>query len=876
MRKKLIFICLTALLFLNATDSKCQVKFNFPFQDPNLSTEERVSDLVSRMTIQEKVSQLFNQSDKIDRLGVPAYNWWNECLHGVAAAGQATVFPQAIGMAASFDENMMFRIANAISDEARAKNNFFRKNNITSIYTGLNFWSPNINIFRDPRWGRGQETYGEDPFLTSRMGVNFVKGLQGDNPKYFKVIATAKHYAVHSGPEFTRNSDNVYTNDYDLYNTYLPAFKALVKEANVQSIMCAYNRFRDKPCCGSDLLLSNILRKEFGFTGYVVSDCGAISDFYLPKHHNVVKTSNQALGWSLATGTDLNCEETKGFLVNNLDSAIKAGIVNEKDINRSLKRIFTARFKLGMFDPNGADEYSKIPITVLGSAENQKVALEGAKKAYVLLKNNGMLPLSKDKKVALIGPNIDNIDIIIANYNGTPINPVTPLKGLQQFLGSKNVLSAPGCPITKGFYGNMSAVGAGNFFHIENNKLKNGLQAEYFTTVDFTGKPAITRIDPNIDFYWKKSPINNLLEENFSIRWKGIIQPENTGKYIFESGFSLKIKINGVEPENSGVELEKGKKYEFVAEFISQPYFWGNTLEPTAQLFWVNTSFDYQKQALEIAQKADVIVFCGGISAKLEREAIPSVVTDGFFHGDRTDIKLPKVQEDLLAELSKLGKPIVFVNYSGSAVAFNWESENLPAVIQGFYPGEATGTALASILYGETNPSGRLPLTFYKSISDLPDYKNYNMEGRTYRYFKGKPLYEFGYGLSYTNFVYKNLQISTEAIGDHQVIATVDITNTGKLAGEEVVQVYLADKESKNSSEIRSLVAFKRITLAAGETKSISFTISKDQLSKFDADFKQVLVPGQYLLSVGGKQPDDISIANKTVLLSEFSIKGKQ
>ena len=870
---KIKFTYLLAFLIMNTLTLKSQTSSNYPFQDASLSTDERVSDLVSRLTIQEKVSQLFNHSASIERFGIPAYNWWNECLHGVAAAGKATVFPQAIGMAASFDENMVFRIATAISNEARAKNNFFRKNNITSIYTGLNFWSPNINIFRDPRWGRGQETYGEDPFLTSRMGVNFVKGLQGDNPKYFKTIATAKHYAVHSGPEFTRNSDNVFVNDYDLYNTYLPAFKSLVKEANVQSVMCAYNRFRDKPCCGSDLLLSNILRKEFGFTGYVVSDCGAISDFYQPNHHNLVKTSNQALGWSLATGTDLNCEETKGFLVKNLDSAITAGIVNETDINRSLKRIFSARFKLGMFDPNGAGDYSKIPISVLGSAENQKTALEAAKKAYVLLKNDGILPLDKDKKIALIGPNIDNIDIIIANYNGTPINPITPLKGLQQKLGSKNVLYAPGCPLTPGVYGNMSVVGTENFFHLKKNIVTKGLKAEYFTSTDFTGNPAITRIDPNLDFYWKKSPINNLLEENFSIRWKGLLIPENAGKYYFESGFNLKIKINGVEPTSAGVELEKGKQYEFAAEFISQPYFWGNTLEPTAKLFWVNSSLDYKKQALEIAQKADVIVFCGGISAKLEREAIPSLDIEGFSHGDRTDIKLPKVQEDLLAELYKTGKPIVYVNFSGSAVAFNWESEKLPAVIQGFYPGEATGTALASILFGETNPSGRLPLTFYKSISDLPDYKNYNMKGRTYRYFEGKPLFEFGFGLSYTTFSYKNLQISNKVVRDSQILVSVEVANTGKVAGEEVVQVYLADKTSKSNSEIRSLVAFKRVSLAAGETKSVSFTISKDQLSKFDAEFKPVILPGEYLLSVGGKQPESIAIANKSVQQADFVIE---
>ena len=859
------------LVILLSICSFAQTTYQYPFQNPQLTVEERVHDLVSRMTLQEKVTQFFNHAEAIPRLGVPAYDWWNECLHGVARAGKATVFPQAIGLSATFDEELMFTIATAISDEARAKHHNFLKSNVRSIYTGLTFWSPNINIFRDPRWGRGQETYGEDPYLTGRMAVNFIKGLQGDDPKYLKTIATAKHYAVHSGPEFTRHVDNIFINDRDLYETYLPAFKAAVKEANVQSVMCAYNRFRDKPCCGSDLLLSNMLRKEFGFTGYVVSDCGAISDFYNKTAHNMVETSVQAWGWSLATGTDLNCEMAQGFLVKNLDSAINTGIINEKDMNTSLERLFRARFMLGMFDPDDMVSYSKIPYSVVGSKEHLDLTLKAAEKSLVLLKNNGILPLKNVKKVALIGPNADNFAILIGNYNGVPINPVTPLKALLDRLGAANVLYTPGCPIVPDVYTNLEIIGVENLFHIENGKRVKGLKAEYFDNNTFTGDPKITRVDNTINFYWTKSPLKDLIEDQYAVRWTGILVPKNSGTYIF--GGSVTVKVDGKTAGEKGIALEKGKPYNINAAFSVAPFWWSNAIEPSATLTWAETTRDYRKEALSAAQKADVVIFCGGITANLEGEEMPLEI-DGFTHGDRTHINLPKIQEDLLKELHNTGKPLVYVNFSGSAMALNWESENLPAIVQAFYPGEATGTALTSMLFGDFNPSGRLPVTFYKSVDELPDFKDYTMEGRTYRYFKGAPLWGFGYGLSYTTFVYKNLQVPSSISTGNEVKIAVEVTNSGNREGEEVVQVYVTDKEATAPVPLRSLVAFKRVFLRAGETRKVEITLKPEQFSLIDNAYHRVIEPGRFIIAAGGHQPGILPSADGTVIESEIELTG--
>jgi beta-glucosidase len=868
---KLIFSTLGFLIIVSAGKIFPQSSYQYPFQNPQLSAEERVSDLVSRMTLQEKVTQFFNHAEAIPRLGVPAYDWWNECLHGVARAGKATVFPQAIGLAATFDEDLMFRVATVISDEARAKHHNFIRNNIRSIYTGLTFWSPNINIFRDPRWGRGQETYGEDPFLTGRMAVNFIKGLQGDDPKYLKTIATAKHYAVHSGPEYTRHVDNIFVNDRDLYETYLPAFKMAVKEANVQSVMCAYNRFRDKPCCGSDILLSNILRDQFGFTGYVVSDCGAISDFFTRNAHHVVETPSQAWGWSVSTGTDINCEMSRTFLVHNLDSAIHTGIINEKDLNTSLERLFRARFMLGMFDPDEMVPYAKIPSSVVGSMEHLDLTLEAAEKSLVLLKNKGILPLKNVKKVALIGPNADNFDILIGNYNGVPINPITPLQAMLDRLGTANVLYTPGCPIVPDVYTNLETVGDDVLFHMVDGRRMKGLKAEYFDNSMLTGDPKLTRVDNNINFYWYKSPLNDKMEDQFSVRWTGILVPKKSGNYVF--GGTVRVKVDGNLLTKVPVPLEKGKSYKLEAVIYIAPFWWSNAIEPSATLTWAETSRDYRKEALAAARKADVVIFCGGISANLEGEEMPLEI-DGFSHGDRTHLNLPKIQEDLLKELHKTGKPVVYVNFSGSAIALNWESENLPAVIQAFYPGEATGTALANILFGNVNPSGRLPVTFYKSVTDLPDFKDYTMDGRTYRYFKGNPLWGFGYGLSYTSFKYKKLLVPSSVPAGNELKISVEVTNTGKMDGEEVVQVYISDKEASAPVPLRSLAGFKRVFLRAGETKKVEITLKPERFSIIDNDYNRIIEPGKFIISAGGQQPGTQLHGDGSLVETETELTG--
>ncbi len=884
------FIILTGLSLIfycaNAIGQPSQMP---PYQNTQLTVDQRVEDLVSRMTLQEKVTQLFNEAAPIERLGIPAYNWWNECLHGVARAGKATVFPQAIGLSATFDQDLMFRVADAISDEARAKHNYFLANNVRSIYTGLTFWTPNINIFRDPRWGRGQETYGEDPYLTGRMAVNFVRGLQGNDPKYLKTVATAKHYAVHSGPEFSRHIDNIYVNDRDLYDTYLPAFKAVVRDANVQSVMCAYNRFRDKPCCGNDLLLSSILRKRFGFSGYVVSDCGAISDFFTKIGHHTVPNSTKAWGWSLSTGTDINCEEGRSFLVSNLDSAIRVGMVNESDINTSLKRLYRARFLLGMFDPDDQVVWSKIPFSAVGSEKNLKLTQEAAEKSLVLLKNNGILPLKKVKRVALIGPNANNFAILIGNYNGQPIHPITPLKALQDKLGAQNVLYTPGCPIVPGVYSDPQIIEPSNFYHYENGKLIKGLKAEYFSNSRFEGSPRIVQTDPKIDFYWLKSPVNNSVEDQFSVRWSGVLIPAHSGTYQFAGNVNLLIDNKTVK--TTPITLEKGKRYELKAELSIAYSSYANIIEPSATLSWAETSRNYHQEAMDAAAKSDVVIFCGGISAELEGEEMPLEI-DGFSHGDRTHIHLPQIQEDLIKDIYKAGKPVVYVNFSGSAMAMNWEDQNLPAIVQAFYPGEATGTALTRLLFGEINPSGRLPVTFYKSEKDIPEFSNYDMQGRTYRYFKGTPLYPFGFGLSYTTFAYNNLQIreikgnveidgnkgtagtnetieTTETTG---TLVTVDIKNTGNMNGEEVVQLYLTNKTTKRVVPSVALKGFKRIRLKKGEHGTVSFTLNPEDFTVTNEDGRQIVGPGTYEIAVCGKVPDQNSLVG-TVLLKGRTVE---
>jgi beta-glucosidase len=638
--------------------------------------------------------------------------------------------------------------------------------------------------------------------------------------------------------------------------------------------MCAYNRFRDKPCCGSDILLNNILRNQFGFKGYVVSDCGAITDFYNKDSHHIVQTPSQAWGWSLSTGTDLNCEESKSFVEDHLDEAITKGMINMKDIDVSVSRLFKARFMLGMFDPDEMVSWTKIPMTVVGSKEHLDLSLEAAEKSLVLLKNDGILPLKNIKKIALIGPNANNPAILIGNYNGVPVNPTTPLKAIKERLGVKNVFYTPGCPIVPGIFTDFETVPEGRFFHLEKGKLIKGLKAEYFQDTSLTGIPKIVRIDKNIDFYWEKSPVNQLVDESFGVRWTGLLIPEKSGTYIFNG--NTRIKIGNKPVADNQIILERNQQYQIEAVLRVAPFWWSNNHQQQfANLTWTDVSRDYHKEALYAASEGDVIVFCGGISANLEGEEM-KIQTEGFEHGDRTNINLPKIQENLLRDLLKTGKPIIYVNFSGSAIALNWQNENLPAVVQAFYPGEAAGTALTRLLFGDFNPSGRLPVTFYKSIDQLPDFKNYEMEGRTYRYFKGAPLYEFGYGLSYSDFSYKNLTAPASVEAGNEVKISVNVKNTGKMDGEEVVQLYIHQEQASVPVPVRSLAGVKRVFLKTGETKTVEFILKPEQFSLIDKNFNRIIEPGKFLISTGGRQPQDKISENKSFEQVEIILTGRQ
>lgn len=680
---------------------------NPAYKDPSLPIETRVADLISRMTLEEKVSQMVNSAPAIPRLDIPEYNWWNECLHGVARAGIATVFPQAIGMSATWNTQLVYRVATAISDEARAKHHEFVRQGDRGIYKGLTFWSPNINIFRDPRWGRGHETYGEDPYLTGEIGVSFANGLQGNDPKYLKVVATPKHYAVHSGPENERHHFNAVVSKKDLYETYLPAFKKCVQEGKAVSIMGAYNRTNGEPCCASKTLLKEILRDEWGFDGYVVSDCDAISDIHA--NHKVTNSPQESSALSVKNGCDLNCGSTYLSLV----TAVREGLISEEEIDIAVTRLFTARFRLGMFDPEEMVPYAKIPYEVNDCEKHRELALQTARESIVLLKNdNKLLPLPKSlKTIAVIGPTADSLEVLLGNYFGTPSKYVTPLQGIRNKVSANTeVLYTPGCEL-KG---------------------------------------------------WSKH------------------------------GFS---------------------------------------------------------EAVTMAERSDVVIMVMGLSPRLEGE-------EGEGEGDRTHIDLPGVQQDLLEAVHATGKPIVLVLTNGSALAINWPEEHVPAIVDIWYPGEEGGTALADVLFGDYNPCGKLPITFVKSLDQVPPFTDYSMKGRTYRYMKETPLYPFGYGLSYTTFRYSNLEISKNQVSASENIQVqVDVENTGQYDGDEVVQLYVSNPDANCLVPIRSLQGFARIHLKAGEKKRASFTLTPQQFAIVNEEGKLTVQPGKVQVSIGGGQP---------------------
>jgi len=829
------------------------------YKDPGQTVEARVNDLVSKMTLEEKVSQMVYTAPAIPRLGIPAYNWWNEGLHGVARAGLATVFPQAIGLSAMWDTAQMLQVANCISDEARAKYNEFIRKDKHNIYEGLTFWSPNINIFRDPRWGRGMETYGEDPFLTGKTAVSFIKGLQGNDPRYFKTIATAKHFAVHSGPEPERHVFDAKPTEYDLRETYLPAFKMAVEDANVQSVMCAYNRVRSKACCGNDPLLREILRNEWGFQGYVVSDCWAIADFF--KTHKVVNTAEEAAALATKSGTDLECGENFKSLIN----SVKQKLVTESELDVAVKRLFTARFKLGMFDPDTMVKYAKIPYSSLNSKEHQDLALETAKKSIVLLKNEkNLLPLSKDiKRLTVIGPNANDVEVLLANYNGFPSNPVTPLAGIKAKLPNTEVLFSMGCPLAENLP-ILEPIPAA-FFYTEADKKTQGLKAEYFDSTNFKGAVRLKQIDTAINFnWWDKAPAAGMNDDRWAARWTGVLVPKVTGKYALgaEGKFGFRVYLNDSLLFNYQSEHAPEKQYDFFNLTAGKTYsikveFFDKVGDASMKLLWQVPGKDLKKEALDYAKKSDAVIMFMGLSPRLEGEEM-RVRVDGYKGGDRLTLDIPKIQQELIKSIAALRKPLILVLLNGSAVSVNWEKANIPAIVEAWYPGQAAGTAIADVLFGDYNPAGRLPITFYKSVNDLPAFDNYDMSGRTYRYFSKEVLYPFGFGLSYTSFAYDTIKLNKkEILANESLIASVVIKNTGTYAGDEVVQLYISNPGSKRIHAIKSLKGFRRINLKAGESKTVNFAISADLLSNFDEKANAFLVePGEYKILIGKSSTD--------------------
>lgn len=848
-----------------------------PFQDPGLPVDRRVEDLVGRMTLEEKVSQMMHDAPAIERLGIPAYNWWNECLHGVARAGIATVFPQAIGMAATFDADAMYRTATVISDEARAKYHHAVSVGNQNQYLGLTFWTPNVNIFRDPRWGRGQETYGEDPYLTAEMGVAFVKGLQGNDEKYFKTIATAKHYAVHSGPEYNRHTFDVRPPLRDVWDTYLPAFEKLIKTGNAYSVMCAYNRFEGEPCCGSDELLVDILRNRWGFEGYIVSDCGAINNFY--RTHKTSPDAAAASAEAVIAGTDLECGNSYKALLD----AVKRGDIRESEIDIAVPRLFKARMKLGMFDPDDLVPYSKIPYSVVGSKQSSEQSLVMARKSIVLLKNdNQTLPLKKDiKTIAVVGPNADNPTCLLANYNGSPPYIVTPLEGIRRKVSrSTKVIYHPGVGLTDDSIS--VPANLGDALKIDG---KPGFKAEYFNNRNLEGDPVFVQYEQDIDFFGTRQHkiLSNLDPGMVAVRWTSILTPAKDDVILFEitsddSGFRLfvddKILTDRFSYQEARVEycripVKAGQKYRLRFEFAQENEGGGVSLSA------VKRRKSDPDALAESVKAADIIVFVGGISPSLEGEEMP-VNVSGFNKGDRTSIALPEVQTEAMKALKATGKPVIFVMLTGSALAVKWENDNLPAIINAWYGGQDAGTALADVLFGDYNPAGRLPVTFYASDDDLPPYEDYSMDGRTYRYFTGEALYPFGHGLSYTSFSYSDIKAPVTAATGDTVKVSVSVTNTGNRDGEEVVQLYVSLSNPYVLVPVRSLQGMQRIRLEAGESRKVEFTLAPEQFSSIDALMQRCVEPGKVSVSIGGQQPSRKAIDSGKVMIKEIELSGKK
>lgn len=837
------------------TPSACQdAKAKCKYLDTSLTPQERAADLVSRMTLEEKAAQLGHTAPAIPRLGVPEYNWWNEGLHGVARAGVATVFPQAIGMAASWDEPLMQKVGDVISTEFRAKYiEHLHPNGGSDFYRGLTVWSPNINIFRDPRWGRGQETYGEDPYLTSRIGIGFIKGLQGDDPKFFKTIATSKHFAVHSGPESNRHKESVYPTPHDLEDTYLPAFRATVTEAKVQSVMCVYNAVNGVPGCANEELMENYLRKDWGFKGYVVSDCGAAANIYREDSLHYKNTPEEGVAAGFKAGMDVICGDYRNHMTTEVQpiiNAVKQGLLPQTVIDRALTRLFVGRIDLGMFDTYSSLPFASIKATDYDTPEHHSVSLDMAKKSMVLLKNDGLLPLKKTPKtIAVIGPNADSFDALVGNYYGKPSKPITVLDGIRARFPDSKILYVEGT----GLVGPAEPAVPDSALCLDAECKTPGLKAEHYAGAKLAGEPTLTRTDANARFDWQGE------ERESSMRWTGYLKAPKSGEYQFrflsEGGYRVWVGDKLVVDEwgvgdapsilSGKTTLDEGTVYPVKVEaFQIGP-------RGTQKLLW-SLPVDAGKEAVDAAKKADLVVFVGGLSARVEGEEM-KIKADGFAGGDRTSLDLPAPQQQLLERVQATRKPVVLVLMNGSALSVNWADKKIPAIVEAWYPGSEGGTAVAGLLAGDFSPAGRLPVTFYKSADQLPAFGDYNMAGRTYRYFKGDVLYPFGHGLSYATFNYAVPTLSAKSIkaGD-SVDVTVNVSNTGKVDSDEVVQLYLA---KPNDTANPVLAGFARVNLKAGQTKLVTLKLDARALSLVDAKGVRKVQAGDYTLNVGGGQP---------------------
>jgi beta-glucosidase len=865
--------------FAQATTDKAAA----PYMNSAIPIQQRVDDLVSKMTLAEKVSQMQNHAAAIPRLGVAEYDWWSEALHGVARSGYATVFPQAIGMAATWDAPLIHEEAHVIGIEARGRYNSAVREDNHAIFYGMDFWSPNVNIFRDPRWGRGQETYGEDPFLTGRLGVQFVTGLQGDDPDTYLAIATPKHYAVHSGPESERHRFNVDVSAHDLQDTYLPAFRAAIVDGHADSIMCAYNAIDGAPACANTMLLQKTLRDDWKFNGYVVSDCGAIGD--IADGHKYAPSVEQASVDAVRAGTDLSCGDEYATLV----KAVHDGLIKESEIDAPVKRLMTARIRMGILAPMANQPMQSLNRSVVYSPTHARLDLKAADEAMVLLKNDGALPLAANvKTIAVIGPNAASIAALEGNYNGTPIDPQTPLTAFKTLAAQNRfrVLDVQGAPYVE----QLSLPVPPDVFHTADGA--EGLTETAFPNTSFSG-PGITSTADNIDSNWDgASPYpNRIPRKTFSVRWTGTLTPPGPGDITFQVKLADCYPCNNVESYTvwlDGKQVSSGTSHdknghdnpaEFQVHFAdTKAHEFRMEYSHQAPLFGAGISFDWKpsveglrQQAVAVAQQADAVVAFVGISPRLEGEEMP-IHIPGFSGGDRTSIDLPDVQQQMLQAVAATGKPLIVVLMNGSALAVNWSAQHANAILEAWYPGARGGQAIVDTLLGTNNPAGRLPLTFYSSTNDLPPFTDYSMADRTYRYFHGATLYGFGFGLSYSQFKFDKLHVSTEKLkaGDPLTV-DVDVTNTSKVDGDEVAELYLTYPKTK-TSPIHALAGFSRIHVAAGTTVPVQIKVDARQWSQVLENGDRLILPGNYTLFVGGSQPG----SNASGVSTTVKVAGKK